>query len=422
MNSDYCYKEEIMKVVNKYWSVIALAIVFLLIAQASVFAEADSSDQKYFFDEHYRIDKDKGFSLDEKEKIKTSDPHYGWSLGSMYVSGYTQRTVNEDGDPVFLKNVGDQVKLGFKLEQDIDRLNGNNNLSIAIDKKAYDDYFEVPKTSFGRGALIIQHTDYQNAKGEPIVYTDYLSADSKVNANTLVEVNEEGDYEVALDYVIKDAPRSIFGKDIMPSYSDYTIRLFRFSVRNGNSMVFPFDVKTGEELSNKSFTENGFRIDLARSHYLNVYVKRDILNGDDVKDTRENKPAKDGTIYTDEGVYTITVEDTSTNQITTKMIYVGTEDRYKALVTTGLSLEEIDKQIAEGAQIADDGTLIPASTQVQKEAENTSENTVNDQDNNGFVITVVLIIIILILILLLIIRKHCKNKRLRKESAEGESK
>lgn len=226
-------------------------MIFVVFSQITVFAKSDQSDNKYFFDTLYKIQDNRGFSLDEKEKIKENDVHYGWSLGSLYVSGYTQRTEDTKGNPVFLKNAGDKVVLGFDLQQDINKLNGEDTLSIAEDKKGYDDFFQIKKTNFKRGALIVRHTDFQNNKKEPQVYTDYLSAKSKVNANTLLEVNEEGDYEVALDYVVKNSPRRFFNKEVITSTSDYTIRLFRFSVRNGNSMIFPFDVKTGEELSNK---------------------------------------------------------------------------------------------------------------------------------------------------------------------------
>ena len=368
-----------MNLFFKGCSIFVFMLILVTASHSMVLATEKEPNEKYYFDKHYRIDENEGFSLDEKEKIEEDDPHYGWSLGSLYVSGFSQRTKDDKGNPVFLKKAGDQVVLGFELQQKINKLNGNEDLSIANDDKAYDEYFEIPKTSFGKGALIIRHTDYQNKKGKPNLYINYLSSKSKVNANTTVELNEEGDYEVALDYVIKDAPRKIFGLEILPSYYDYTVRLFKFSVRNGNSMVFPFDVKTGEELSNKAFTENGFRIDLAKSHYLKVFVKRDIIIGEGTNDTRENKPAKDGDVYTEEGVYTITVEDPSTEQVTTKKIYVGKEDRYKAYVTTGLSLEEIDEELANGAEVGSDGNLIYT---LKKDSNSGSENQINHEANN----------------------------------------
>ena len=70
-------------------------------------------------------------------------------------------------------------------------------------------------------------------------------------------------------------------------------------------MVYPFDVLTGEELTNSSITENGFRLDLARSRYLAINVKKQQLKaGADglTEDVRFNRPAKDGDEYTEEGV------------------------------------------------------------------------------------------------------------------------
>lgn len=64
------------------------------------------------------------------------------------------------------------------------------------------------------------------------------------------------------------------------------------------------------------------------------------------EDVRFNKPAKDGEQYTDEGIYTITVSNVYTNQTTTKVIYVGTDDVLKARVTTGLSITDVEYQLS----------------------------------------------------------------------------
>ncbi len=56
---------------------------------------------------------DKGYYL--TETIDKDDPHYGWGLGSFYIQGYTEVTKDEDGMLVFLKNVGDELTLGFDL-------------------------------------------------------------------------------------------------------------------------------------------------------------------------------------------------------------------------------------------------------------------------------------------------------------------
>ena len=169
---------------------------------------------------------------------------------------------------------------------------------------------------------------------------------------TKVQLFEEGDYEVALDYEVTD-------DQLLDTIGHYRI-FFRFSVRNGNCMVYPFDVVTGSELTNSSMTENGFRLDLAKSRYLKVNIKREVLmdSADGlVEDTRFNGPARDGAEYTDEGIYTITVHNDYTDQTTTKKIYVGTNKVLRAYMTTGLSIPEINELIAEGATIQEDGTI-----------------------------------------------------------------
>lgn len=286
-----------------------------------------------------------------EENIAKNDIHYGWDLGNFFISGYTDKRVSND-EVVLLKNVGDKVTLWFNLSQNIDALNGQNNLFISSDSSAFDQYFETPKTDFGKGALIIRYTDYNNNKSEPQIYTNYLEANTSFGADTKVQLFEEGDYEVALDYeVTKD--------ELIDTRGHYRI-FFKFSVRNGNCMAYPFDISTGSELTNSSMTENGFRLDLAKSRYLKVNIKREVLKDSAdglVEDTRFNGPAKDGEEYTEEGIYTITVSNDYTNQFTVKKIYVGTNKVLRAYMTTGLSIPEINNLVADGATIMDDGTI-----------------------------------------------------------------
>lgn len=296
-----------------------------------------------------------GDGYSEKNEIDIDDPHYNWKLGEFYVGGFTRVIDEKSGSPIFLKNVGDKVKLSFILNQDIDKLNGNDELSIEQDENGYDEHFGIPKTDFGKGMLVIRHTNYQNKTEEPVLHKNYLES-VKVKADTEVELCEEGDYEVALDYEI-DVDNGIqFWKQGTYDYRIY----FKFSVRNGNCMVYPFDTVNKNELTNTSVTENGFYLDLAKSKYLDINVKKEVLKeGAEglVEDTRFNMPASDGELYTDEGVYTITAKNRYTNQTTTKIIYVGTNDLLKAHVTTNLSLKEIKKQMAQGAKINADGSI-----------------------------------------------------------------
>lgn len=310
-----------------------------------------------------------GYDSDSKKakEINKNDPHWGWNLGGFYIGGFERSIAEEGKDPIFLKNVGDTVTLWFSLEQDIDCLNGDKKLSIAEDKDGWDVQLRVAQQNFGRGMLIIRSTDYEN-KTKTTLYTNFLEA-KQVGANTQVDIFEEGDYEIVLDYEIDKAEIEIFGWKPIHSYYDYRMT-FRFSVRNGNCMVFPFDVKTRTELTNASFTENGFKLDLAKSRYLDIDIKKENINGSGtalVEDTRFNRPAKDGNQYIDEGIYTITASNRYTGQKTTKVIYVGTNDVLKAHVVTGLPITEILVQIEEGATINKDGTItIPVKAVIEE--------------------------------------------------------
>lgn len=327
-------------------------------------------------------------SYSGEETITKDDPHYGWDLGNFFVSGYTDEVKDSNGNMVFLKNVGDKVTLWFRLNQDINNLNGSENLSITADGAGSDQYFETPTMDFGRGTLIIRYTDHNNVKAEPTIYTNYLEANTSIGADTKVQLFEEGNYEVALDYQVTE-------NKLIDHIGHYRI-FFKFSIRNGNCMVYPFDVATGSELTNSSMTENGFRLDLAKSRYLKVNLKRERLTeGADglVEDTRFNGPAQDGAEYTDEGIYTITVANEYTGQLTVKKIYVGTNSVLKAHITTGLSIPEINNFVAQGATISDDGTIQLANimpvtdptyaTQAPTDAPSDVETQASEHNNTG---------------------------------------
>ena len=359
-----------------------LASAALLLINCSLTAVAASDTQKYYIGEAFvNTGKDNGFS--GSNEIGLKDSHYGWKLGRFVISGYTSVKRDAQGNPVFLKNLGDRVTLSFILDQDIDKLNGAEKLLISEDKDGYDKYFGIPKTNFGRGALITRHTDYQNLQGDPQIYNDFLSAKT-VGADTVVELFEEGDYEVALNYELKND-----GLLILDSFSNYRI-FFKFSVRNGNCMVFPKDIITNNELTNSSLAENGFYLDLAKSRYLSINVKREVLvlGADDLtEDTRFNRPAKDGEQYTDEGIYVITVKNQYAELETVKKIYVGTNNILKAYMRTGYSIKEINEQTSRGAQITNDGTIIPPATDcIVYPYDVTTNGALSDNaiTNNGF--------------------------------------
>jgi len=337
--------------------------------------------------------KDNGFS--ERNLVDKDDSHWGWEMGDFLVSGFTRVTEDNHGKTVLLKNVGDTVALRFELGQDINNLNGSENLSVSEDKNGWDQKFGVEEQNFGRGMLIVKQTNHKNESNTEL-YRDFLAAEGSKGADTEVKVFEEGDYEVALDYEIKRPRVDVFGWKPAYSYSNYQVS-FKFSVRNGNNMVFPIDLANGSELVNEASTEDGFRLDLAKSRYLDIDLKRATLNdGADglVEDTRFNRPARDGSEYTEEGVYTITVRNRYTDSETVKTIYVGTDTILKAHAKTGLPLSEIKTMLDTGATIADDGSLIladasSAETEINVPLDSTTEESTDvDQDMTDVVVPV----------------------------------
>ena len=328
----------------------------------------ENTKERYYIGEVVNTGKDNGYS--GSKKIKEDDPHFGWKLGEFYIEGFTRYELDEDGNPIFLKNVGDEVVLWFDLQQNINKLNGSKDLTIYTDKNGYYEKFKIEKTNFKKGALITRYTNYQNKVGEPQIYTNYLSAKASKDADTEVLLCEEGDYEVSLLYEIFDD-----GFLFLNSYTNYKIE-FKFSVRNGNTMVFPFDAKTGVELSNSAFTPNGFYLDLANSRYLKIDIKKEVLkDGVEglVEDVRFNRPAADGEYYTEEGIYTITATNQYTGVTTEKKLYVGDNSILKAHVVTGVSVAEIEKQVKNGATITEEGKIIVAK---EKKTEGDSDNSI----------------------------------------------
>ena len=382
-------------------AVAALSVTLPTITLADDSSSNGSEDNKYYYDKVVNTGLDNGYS--ESNSIKEGDPHFGWKLGRFVVSGFTSRA--GDDVPVFLKNSGDQVELSFQLDQSIDSLNGDDKRKISGDGNGYDEYFGIPKTDFGHGALITKHTDYQNASTEPTVSTEYLSS-VKVGANTHIDMYEEGDYEVALDYEIESPGLLPF----RPAYNNYRI-FFKFKVRNSNTMMFLFDTATNNELFNGSVTSSGFRIDMAGSHYLDVSVKREVLNstGDGLtEDVRFNKTATDGAVFEDEGIYTVTVKNPNTGEeATTKKIYVGTNDAMKASVANNMTLAEAQERIAEGATVADDGSFRSASKKTDASANAVSGKNGDAASMGGPVIA--LLAVGVVLILAFIVMARCKK-------------
>lgn len=342
--------------VKKFITVLAAAVMLIATCIPAAYA---AKETKYTLTkelDRVRTQHDGGYSV--IEEIGKDDPHYGWGLGSFYITGYTEVVKDENGNPVFLKNVGDELVLGFDLKKNIDKLGKNKDCRINEDLNGYDKLFEVAQTDFGRGCLIVSETDYKNEMHKPVIYSNYLTAVQNKTANTKVKPFAEGDYVVALDYELKSP--GFLGA---PAYSDYSIT-FAFKIRNSNCMVFFYNVgENKDEITNGAVAENGFKIDFKNSYFLNVIVTKEILVDNDgvlTLDTRFNKAASDGSEYTDEGLYTITVSNQYTKEKVTKRISVGQNKVLNVYAAhNGLvDLNEIAKKLDQGVEINDQWMMV----------------------------------------------------------------
>ena len=296
------------------------------------------------------------------QTITPNDPHFGWSLGEFCLNGYTD---TGDTNDIYIKKIGNKIRLSFKLEQDINCLDGNSKLIIANDKNGCDGMFQKTKRhNMEHGELIVKYTD---AEGHSTIreYSNYLEALTSPNADTTIQLFEEGDYEIHLDYAITD-------QNSFPDKTTYYRTSFSFKIRNSNCMIFLFDSKTGNELSNGDVTENGFRIDAANSKYLKAHIKKEYLNDSKTglkEDTRSNSVAADGEIFTEEGIYTITANNQYDKYCdpTVKTIYIG-QNHILAAYTKYLNtpkpytIEELNTMIDKGYTINANGEIIEPVT------------------------------------------------------------
>ncbi len=356
---------------------IATTVLIVLVLIANVSTSFAAKEAKYVLTnemDRVKTRHDSGFS--DVETIEKDDPHYGWGLGTFYIQGFTEVMKEDDGTPVFLKNVGDELILGFDLKRNIDDLKGDKKLRINEDVNGYDKLFEVSQTNMGRGCLIVRETDYQNKMHAAVTYPHYLTAVQQKTANTRVKPFAEGDYEVAMDYELQYP-----GFAGIAQYNDYKIQ-FRFKIRNSNCMVFFYNLgENKDEITNGAVAKDGFRVDFKNSYFLNVTVNKEIIVDHDgilTLDTRYSRSVADGSEYTDEGLYTITISNNYTNEKVVKRISVGQNkvlNVYAAHNGT-IDINEISKKLDQGAEIDDQWKL----RLVEADAEHQFNSNQNDYD------------------------------------------
>ena len=122
----------------------ALAIMLAFSIPSVAYADTKGGTQIRISPEAVNTGGDKnGYA--EDNPIKGDDPHFGWELGYFYVTGQSQVTEDAKGNTLVLKNTGDQVTLWFHLDQDINKLDGKDDLAIAEDTNGYDERLGIEK-------------------------------------------------------------------------------------------------------------------------------------------------------------------------------------------------------------------------------------------------------------------------------------
>lgn len=97
---------------------------------------------------------------------------------------------------IFLKKIGDKITLSFDLQQNINKLNNNDNFQIASIKNANLVNPTLKGKINGLGTLVVQMKEPSGKHEKPKVYKNYLSG-VKQNANTEVITLEE---EIIMQY------------------------------------------------------------------------------------------------------------------------------------------------------------------------------------------------------------------------------
>lgn len=291
----------------------------------------------------------------ESETIPSDDVHFGWEMGQFFMGGYAEmRQDPENKDNVlFLKTRENKLVFWYHLNQNVEKCNENENLSVSYEGKGVDQRFNERLPEIKRGILIIRKKNPDNTKDEPVTYTDFLKACGSPNADVKIQLFEEGDYEVALDYVLRNDNKKVVGKSVLPKKTHYT-NYFSFSVRNSNSMIQLKDTETGLELFNHDVTKNGFALNFNGSKYLKVNIERKKLgkHGNEyVWDTVRNIAAKDGDSFKSEGLYSITIEN-AIGEVTEKTIYVISPEAYERYRNDNLPIETVLKKELDGDDLS----------------------------------------------------------------------
>ena len=90
-----------------------MALMSVICIPASSLA---ATEQIYYLtngDDGTTVDTGKDTGYSGSTEIKEGNAHFGWTLGSFTMKGYTDVVKDDDGTPIFLVNAGDSIILDF---------------------------------------------------------------------------------------------------------------------------------------------------------------------------------------------------------------------------------------------------------------------------------------------------------------------
>ena len=343
------------------------AIVMALLSIMSVFAlpafategntdNYSTNSNTYMFNETKTTADNNGYA--NPSALGAGDPLLGVNVVDIEIGNFSSTTIF-NGKRVFLKTSPDVPVLSINLNADLSNLGGSGAYVCSDSATVVSDYGYRGKV--GYGLLAIEHTDHTGKK-ETFFIPDLFNV-LKENGDIIPAFfGEEGSYRISVFFeteryvnTVKDWKNPFYyKKKKVYEYRNYRVDTGRFELRNGNTMVYTFN-SAGNEISNGSVVTDGFYLDLANSHYLDVQLQKEVIGNSgflgETTDTRFNTVGVDKRFYDSEGLYTIVVSNPVTGASTTKKILVAGQENStlkKAVATTYSSdFPELVRLLAE---------------------------------------------------------------------------
>ena len=402
-----------------------LSIMYVLVLPAFAAEENtgnySTNSNTYTFNETKTTADNNGYT--NPSALDAGDPLLGVNVVDIEIGNFSSTTIF-NGTRVFLKTSPDVPVLSINVNADLGNLGGSGAYICSDSATVVSDYGYRGKV--GYGLLAIEHTDY-TGKTEAFFTPDLFNVLKENDDIIPAFFGEEGLYRISVFFETEKYVKTVkdwknpfyYKKKKVYEYRNYRVDA-SYEIRNGNTMVYTFD-SAGNEISNGSVVTDGFYLDLANSHYLDVQIKKEVVGNSgflgETTDTRFNTVGVDKRFYDSEGLYTIVVSNPVTGASTTKKILVAGQENStlkKAVATTYSSdFPELVRLLAEeekrqNEMLETNSNLpqddIPQENNEYQEDEFTSSfvSSASQSDTNESIELVVIIFVMCVLLTFLI--------------------